>query len=256
VPLTRISFTTGRIFLRIICMTDAEKVLWGAIGALLVALVGAAIIGVIKLLAGKRLDRILLTGHLNVSAGIDILSTIGCAGLILTITCKSKRPAKIKEAYISLIVGPNIIESFEKGFNFPFGQGSNPDLPAAKCIVKLIPISEPSNKDGYVLERDDVCRFILPIQIPILPEFAKAPSEDVSICVKYINDDEIIVMKGLEVQEAIRGLIDMHGNLPMNLKIPLSIALTVSTKTPPDSSSLVGKTNPNPIEFHGRNEGK
>jgi len=237
-------------------MTDAEKVLWGAIGALLVALVGAAIIGVTKLLSGKRLDRILLTGHLNVSAGIDILSTIGCAGLILTITCKSKRAAKIKESYISLVVGPEIVESFEKGFNFPFGQGSSLDLPAPKLIVKLIPISKPSNKDGYVLERDDVCRFILPIQLPCLHIFTKAPSEDVSICVKYINDDETILMKGLEVQKTIRDLINFHGNLPMNLKVPLSIELTTSTTTLPDFSGIIGKTNPNPIEFHGRNEGK
>jgi hypothetical protein len=240
------------------CMTDIEKILWGTFGALIVTLVGAAIIGTIKLLAGKQADRTLLTGHLDISAGIDMLSTIGCAGLILTITCKSKRPAKIKEAYISLIVGPDIVKSFEKGFNFPFGQGSNQDLPATKCIVKLIPISKPSNKDGYVLERDDVCKFVLPIQIPILPlpEFAKSPSEDVSICVKYINDDEIILMKGLEIQEAIRGLIDMCGNLPMNLKVPLSVALKVSTTTLPDSSGIVGRTNPNPILFHGRKASK
>ena len=99
-------------------MTDTEKILWGAVSTLLVALVGAAIIGITKLLAGMREDRTLLTGHLDISAGIDMLSNIGCAGLILTITCKSKRPAKIKEAYISLIVGPDIVKSFEKGFNF------------------------------------------------------------------------------------------------------------------------------------------
>lgn len=237
-------------------MTDTGEILWGAVSTLLVALVGAAIIGITKLLAGKQADRTLLTGHLDISAGIDMLNVIGCAGLILTITCKSKRPAKIKEAYISLIAGPKIIKSFERGFNFPFGQGSNPDLPSPKLIVKLIPISKPTNKDGFVLERDDICKFILPIQIPILPEFAKAPSEDVSICVKYINDDEIILMRGLEIQGAIRGLIDMHGNLPMNLKVPLSVALQVSTTTLPDSSGIVGRTNPNPILFHGRKASK
>ncbi len=230
-------------------MTEVKKLIWGAIGSLLVVLIGAAISWLIKWLVRKLSDRISLKGNLKISADINILNAIGCAGLILTITCKSKRPAKIKESYISLVVGSEIVESFEKGFNFSFGQDSSLDLPAPKLIVKLIPISKPSNEDGYVLERDDICRFILPIQLPCLHIFTKAPSEDVSICVKYINDDETILMKGLEVQETIHDLINVHGNLPMNIKVPLSIKLLTSTTTLPDSSGIIGKINPNPIEF-------
>lgn len=226
-------------------MTDVEIIVWGTLATLL----GTLVVAVITWLIRKRSDQVLLKGNMIATADINIMNAIGCAGLVLTVVSKSKRVAKIAESYISLIADHEIIESLAKGFNFPFGQGFSPDLPSPMLIVKLIPLSKSTINGACVLERDDVCKFFLPILLPFINKFTNAPSEDVTICVKCLNGDEIVLMKGLEVQERIRDLIQIHGGLPGNLKVGLTVNLRTSTTTPPDSSGLIGKVNPNRIEF-------
>jgi len=231
-------------------MTETEKIIWGTIAGLISSLVLATIIWFAK----KRSDQISLKGSLVATADINILNTIGCAGLILTVMCKSKRVAKIKESYISLITDKEMIESFDKAFSFSFGPGYNPALPAPKLIVGLIPLSKPSNYGAYILERDDVCKFMLPIE-RLLDLLIEAPSENVSLCVKDLNGDEFVLMKGFELQKHIHTLNEIHGNIPRNLKVPLSIRLVTSTTSPSDASGMIGKTNPNPLDFKSRSDG-
>lgn len=208
----------------------------------------AAIYGTINLLLKRKMDKLSLKGKLEATGDIETLNTIGCAGLKLTVTCKGTRSAKIKGASLSFIAGHEFIDSFQKGFGVPLGDGSR-DLPCSKCIVKLISLSKPTNNEGYILERDDVCNFFLPIQIPFLKKINELPSEDVSICIQYYNGDEEILLKGLHIQDSIRCLFELFSNVPMNLRKPLSISLSVSTTTPPDCSKILGKTNPRPIKF-------
>ncbi|MGB2998821.1 MAG: hypothetical protein WBC59_09335, partial [Phycisphaerae bacterium] len=191
-------------------MTEGYKIFWGAVGALVVAVIIAIIYGVSKLISTRRSERIVLSASLSITGDINIINAIGCAGLLLAVVCKSKRPAKIKDAYVS-VKGRDLLAAFQKGFGSSFGLVPVPEAPPPRMLVYLVPISRPSVPEGFVLQRDDVCRFVLPIQVPGLPKFVTAKPEDVAVEVTFFDSSKQVLLRGKEVQEPIRGLIQTWG---------------------------------------------
>jgi hypothetical protein len=231
-------------------MNDAEKVIWTAFGALMVALVGGAIRYLTKHLADRRADRVVLDSKLNISVGTNTIQRIGCPGILLSITCKSKRPAKIKSAHFSVSLTPEDLASFETGFQSPFGQSRNAALPPPRLQIPLFPASKPTNENGFILERDDVASFFFPIAVPVLPLFLKAPSEDVQVAATFFDGSNQVLGQGLLVQEMLRDVLEASGSLPMQLKVPMSMNITVSAEKLPDTGAIIGKLNPKAIRFH------
>ena len=230
-------------------MSDTEKIIWGAVGALIVALVAGVIRYIVMHYADRRTDRVLLDSQLNMSMGMEFIQRIGCPGILLSITCKSKRPAKIQNVHFSVSLMPEDLASFETGMQFSFGQSNNESLPPPRLQILLFPASKPTNENGFILERDDVAHFFFPIAVPVLPLFLKAPSENVQVTATYFDGSVEILKQGLLVQEMLRDLLEASGSFPMQLKVPMSMNITVSTEKIPDTGAMIGKTNPKTICF-------
>ncbi len=230
-------------------MDDTEKLILSCIGALVVVLVGAMICYVFKHIAEKRLDQVILRSKLSISGDIDTIHRIGCPGIMLTVKCEGKRAAKLAKTEFSVSLTKDDLAAFEHGFQFPLGQSDNPALPAARLHIQLIPLSNPTNDDGFVLERDDVARFHFPIAVPPLPIFLRAPSEDVQVTAIFFDGSSQILQNGLRVQEMLREAIDVYSSLPMQLKSQLTMSVTVSAERLPDAGNMIGTLNPNDVTF-------
>jgi hypothetical protein len=226
-------------------MTDGEKIVWGAAATLVVG----GIIAFVKLLRTWGDDRVDLKADLWVASDVEFIDRIGCAGLLLSIVCRSKRPAKINEAFIS-VRGFNPMAAMQAGFQDNFGYTPSPagHEHDDSFLVYFVPFSKPTSAEGYVLERDDVCKFALPIQVPALPKFIEAQPADVRIVVTFFDGTEREVMWGEQVQSEIKSLIDMWGNAAQCLKVRLRFAVRVLSSTLP-TPGPVGKVNPQPIQM-------
>ncbi len=235
-------------------MDDTEKLIWGCTGALIVALVGAVVRYISKYYTEKRLDRVVVIGDLSISGDIDMIHRVGCPGIVLSIVCKGKRVAKIAKAEFSVSLTKNDLAAFERGFQFPLGQSVNQALPVARLSIQLIPLSKPTNDDGFVLERDDVAKFLFPIAVPPLPVFLNAPSEDVQVTATFFDGSSQVLQKGLHVQRLLRDVIEAYSTLPMQMTSELTMSVTISTEQLPDLGNKIGTLNSNPISFVDHDE--
>src|SRR5262245_37125205 len=109
-------------------------------------------------------ESVKLDGKLDSAGDLELLQTIGCPGMRLTVICRSTRPAKIQSAHL-YVEGVDMMGGLQSGFGSDFGytplEGSTQTL-----VVDLIPLSPPNSPEGYVLNRDDVCRFFYPLPMP------------------------------------------------------------------------------------------
>ena len=215
------------------------------IGALVGVFV-AAVIGIPAYFRRRKDDSVSVTGTLTQASELAIINAIGCAGLLLTVSGKGKRPAKITGASLCLR-GFNALPAFQEGFDTDFGcipaPGSVPVF-----IIDLVPVSRPNSDEGWVLERDDICKFVLPIQCPFLPQFADAPSQDVTIQVAFFDGSKHVVLQGFPIQTEIKSLIEVWGQTRQTLKAELKVRIEMTTSAPPDVAAL-GTTNPKPVIF-------
>ena len=119
----------------------------------------------------------------------------------LTITCRSSRRAKIQSAHL-YIEGVDLMAGLQAGFGSDFGytplEGSTQTL-----VVNLIRLSPPNSPEGYVLERDDVCRFFYPLPMPPTILALRAKPEQVWIEVRFFDDTEQTLLTGREVQDVL-----------------------------------------------------
>ena len=230
-------------------MGDAEKLFWSCTGGLIVALIGAAIRHFSKHFAEKRLDRVILASDLGISGDLNTIHKIGCPGIVVTVTCKGKRSAKLASVVFSTSLTREDLAAFEKGFQFSLGHSDNSALPVARLQIELIPLSKPTNENGFVLDRDDVAHFFFPIAVPPLPVFLRAPSEDVQVTATLFDGTSQILHKGLRVQEMVRDVIDAYSSLPMQLKTQLKMSVTVSSERLADMGNQIGALNPQEINF-------
>ena len=233
-------------------MTETAKILLaaaaGAAGTLAVMLV----VAVCKHLWGRHMDRLCLRGELSSCADFFVMNAVGCPCLELTVACSGRRRAKLEGAKLRL-EGTDLMRKFQDGFQNSLGYTPPASISDRRETLKfpMVRLVRPSvQEDIVLLERDDACKFYFPLKVPGLELFAKAPSQDVSIAVVLLDGTEHEIMRGLEIQTAVRGLIEAYGSNQYPLKITIPIEVSVRSTTPADDS-MVGKTNPKPVRFDG-----
>lgn len=231
-------------------MSDAEKLIWGAACTLVVA----AVCYVAKRIVEKRADRVVLDSGLSICVNAETIERVGCPGMLLSITCRSNRPAKLKGADLSVVLTKDDLATFERGFQSSLGQSSNEELPPPRLHVPLLPISSRTNASGLVLERDDVATFLFPIATAALPLFLKAPSEEVQATALFSDGSRRILERGLSIQTMLQDVVAACGSLPMQLKVPMEMNVTVSANGVPDIGQMIGRTNSEAISFVGPQE--
>jgi hypothetical protein len=193
-------------------------------------------------------DKIVVEGSLSIVGRPELLKAFGCPGLELTVTCRSKRPAKIRKADLST-EGRGFVAALQRGWGVPFGHNPPEGLETEVLSIELARLSPPNSPEGYSLNRDDVCRFYLPMCSGGLGLFLTAKPNDVFIRVIFFDDSERVILRGEQVQDTIRGMLETHGRYAFSLKIPTQVTVTVKSTTLPDLWPIAGTTNPNPISF-------
>jgi hypothetical protein len=225
----------------------------GIASGVIVTLVSGGIIWACKRFVDRLDDRIVLTADIRQSGDLEIVQYVGCSCMVVSVTCRSKRPAKLKGALIAL-EGVNLLPNFEKAFGANFGGVPVNVDPRPVYTVDLIPIGKDRDSKAFVLERDDTIEFALPIRLPGLPLFTEAPSQDVWVEVEHLDGKKEIVLRGLRIQKIIEDLIEMWGNAAQTLHLTVNIGLRSTTSVLPQVSHLIGATNPNPLVVMDRGE--
>jgi hypothetical protein len=229
------------------CM-DWATFIFGIIAGVAIAVTSAAILGAWNWFVAKREDTVRLSAEVSQPGEMQDIQYIGCACMIVTITCRSKRPAKIKSALIAL-EGVDLIPQFEKGFGASFGYVPvNVGVPPA-LTINLVPLKKSTTDAGFHLERDDAVRFALPIQVPVLDQFPKAPSQNVWIAVTHLDGREEVLLRGSQIQNTISDLIAVWKDQRQTLNVTLEIGLRATSAVLPGAPELMGKTNPFPVTF-------
>jgi hypothetical protein len=162
-------------------------------------------------------DAIQLDGKLESANDTGLIQTFGCPGARATVICRSMRPAKIQSAHLH-VVGVNVMSGLQAGFGSDFGYNPVEGSPQI-LIVELIPLSPRNSNEGYVLQRDDVCRFFYPLPNPATMLVMRAKAEDVSIVVRYFDGTEKSVLSGSNVQDPIRDLYEMYHSNPVGVSV-------------------------------------
>lgn len=185
-----------------------------------------------------------LEGKTTISAGNDL---VGCPYLTLTVVCRSKRPAKIRRAFISHL-DQGIIAALEAGFDEKMGYtplpGSDEEL-----TVDLFPAQAPNSPQGFVLQRDDTARFILPVLAAPIGLFLIRPEKAMSLKVSFFDDAEQVVVQGDVLKDQLEGLFELARKTPCEARFPpVKMNVNVKSLTRPNVGA-VGKVNPNPVHF-------
>jgi hypothetical protein len=225
-------------------METPEGLIWSVAGGVITA----SLIALGSYIYNCWNDRVRLVATLSQPGDYLLQQRIGCACLIVTVACKGHRVAKIRGAFITL-EGVNLLPYFEKGFGESFGYTPSKVGDPPSFVVDLIPLRKPECSDGFILERDDVVKFVMPIQVPALDKFVAAPSQNVWIGITHFDDSEVQVLRGLRIQESISHLIDTWGNKAQRLNVQLNFRVKACSATMPDTTNLMGKTNPHPVSF-------
>jgi hypothetical protein len=185
-------------------------------------------------------EAIQLEGKLEVATGLELMHATGCPGLQLTVICRSVRAAKIKSAFL-FVEGDDFLSGFQVGFGNDLGytpvEGTRQTL-----AVKLIPLSQPNSPEGYIVERDGVCRFFYPLPLPPTTLALRAQPEDVSMGVEFFDGSERTLLRGRAVQDVLETLYEVYRNQPGHLKLRISVSVRGTSKTPPNVN-MQGKVN-------------
>ena len=191
-------------------------------------------------------DTIKLEGRLTIDPGF--VDTFGCPGIQFTLISRGKRPAKIRGAALCVEGGP-FLPAFEKAFGRPLVSGSPPPgLEKQTLSLPLLPLFQPNSPDGMILQRDDACRFFVPMELPVLPPFLSSDAKDVSIRAKFFDESELPVIVGDEVQGTLQSLVKAYEKRPGKLVFPLIMEVNVRSTEIPDDT-MRGTTNPHPFSF-------
>ena len=183
-----------------------------------------------------------LEGKLDMAGDLAVLAATGCPGMRFTLICRSTRQAKIQSAQLH-IANVDVMGGMQAGFGTDFGytpmEGSKQVL-----IVDLIPMTKPHSQEGWVLNRDDVCRFFFPLPNAATTLGLRAKPEDLSIVVTFFDDSEHTVLSGREVQQVLESVFEVYREQAGQFKGTLSFGVRVTSLTPP-KVDMIGKTNPN-----------
>jgi hypothetical protein len=153
-------------------------------------------------------DRIQLEAKIDQLTDLASFSALGCVGLRFTIICRSNRPSKLQGAFLS-IGGLNVMEEMQK--NFPNDFEYTPVAGESETIVMdLLPLSKANAAEGYVLNRDDVCRFLYPLPTPWTLKALQAKPHDVKMGVVAFDGTEEILLAGADIQAPLGDLFEVY----------------------------------------------
>ncbi|MCE9524480.1 MAG: hypothetical protein K8R36_00330 [Planctomycetales bacterium] len=193
-------------------------------------------------------DRLQIEGTIGPIADLKTLKQFGSAGVQLTVVNRGARPAKIARAQFC-VQGKGFLAALERGFaedlkhNPPVGHENE------RLFVNMFPRAKKQCSDGFVLQRDDVCRFFLPFG-PYIGPALKAKQDDVFFRVVYFDGSKEILVRGKEAQDVIRSTVEAYGDWPHKPRRTLNFGIEVtSTELPKLDFGLIGKANPNSLWF-------
>lgn len=176
---------------------------------------------------------------------------------MLRLVCTSRRPAKIAGAELRLR-GSHYLKAFQAGFGTDFGHTPVQGGPAENdCFgIKFLAMSEPNLPEGFRIEQDEACAFLLPgLGFP-LGLFANAAPADLSIAAKFLDGRTEMVTGGDELKHQLNGLLGMCTSRPyaMHPLLTVNWLVHVASQTPGDLSA-VGTTNKHAIVFGQAGQG-
>lgn len=189
-------------------------------------------------------DDVQIEGRARISGDT---ATVGCPYLTLTVICRSKRPAKIRKAVLSL-TDHGIIAALEAGFDENLNYEPLPGS-AEELSVELFPMQKPNTPEGFVLERDDTARFLLPALAAPLGLFMLRSPSAMSLKVEFFDESRQLVVDGETLKGHLDGLINITKQTKCEPNFPtVTMSVSVMSLTPPGAGP-VGKVNPNPIDW-------
>ncbi len=192
-------------------------------------------------------DKVRIKGHLSTQGDLEILKKFGCPGIEFLVVCKSKRRAKIRDAQLC-VQGQGFLESLQQGFSADFRYNPPKGDESQTLFVEMFHLSTPNSSEGFVLSRDDVCRFFLPICFHGILPFLTATPDKVFISVHFFDGSERILVRGSALQETLKELLKTNQSAGYRLRTPINLGVRVTSKDSPNNLP-VGLTNPNPVAF-------
>jgi hypothetical protein len=116
----------------------------------------------------------------------------------------------------------------------------------ATC-VELVPLSEPTGLDAFVLGRDEIARFAFPLSSPFFPAFLEAKPDRVRLEVIFIDDTrQELACK--EFKKEIQALHAFYGDRRYPLHPPMQILVETVASAKPNIDAA-GTVNELPIPY-------
>jgi hypothetical protein len=141
----------------------------------------------------------------------------------------------------------SVMGALQEGFGTDFGHSPAPGS-RETLISDLAPVSAPNAPEGFVLNRDDVCRFFYPLPVPSTKLALDAKPEDVAMTVEFFDESEHTLVEGGIIQRNLRDMMSMYGSRPGKFKGEATFAVrTLVTKL--GTADAVDTVNVNPIRF-------
>jgi len=202
---------------------------------------------VIDLVAKNSAKKLRLQVKATIEADIRMIGLIGCPGVTLTLANKGERVAKIKGMRVE-VRGEGFIERFQEGFSgkLDVNQSDKPEHKEQIYAVHCLPIDKPTNEHGWVLEQDDICRFVLPTSPPIATPIATYLADSITATVQMFDDESHVVLQGEQIQPLVQHGLDYSIEKKLRCRVELKFdVVVVSSKLP--SFPGVGVYNDKPV---------
>lgn len=231
-------------------MSDLQKILLGGAITIATGLIVAAVIAMFKHFHKKVQDKSKASVKLSSALDYKYIQSVGCPSLQLSVKCETERPLRIKDARLCLVTNNNLLAEFDKGFEQKLGFVPIDSEPQQELSCVFTPAQKPDCDNGFIIKRDDVYRFLLPICLPPILLYTKAPSEDVSIKLVGFDDKEEIVLRGLIIQNEINSVVELMAKSKQHFQsnIPTSVLIRAISSKPPNID-VAGTISKQPINF-------
>jgi hypothetical protein len=194
-------------------------------------------------------EQLRLNAALRVKCEIQTIGAVGCPGLEVVLCNKGNRTAKIASCK-ACVQGSGFVAKFDAGFENKLGHSTPEDPDFQKEIYRLpaFPLDKKNSEHGWVLDRDDIARFFLPIFEPLAVPIATHNPDTIWLSAWTLDDQEIRLVDGDTLQKHVQPVLDYARNnkLSFHESVPIEIE-AFSEKFP--SFGAQGTTNTQAIQF-------
>ena len=181
-----------------------------------------------------RDDQVRLTCQATLDTTFTTTKPVGCPAIRFDLVSTGKRKAKIVGVFAEL-QGHGFVEEFQAGFRSDFSPNKDSIITSMpEAITVTCPgLDKPDTAQGWVLEQDDLRRFIYPVGIPVTQKFATCLCDNLSIYAKASDGSHIEIVNGDMFQSLLRPAWDMCIEGQLKCQSEIEIHLNVLTTTPP-----------------------